>query len=172
MQRVCLICVALVLGSIAVADNPFTGGTISTQDFWAAWNGPTEFPPDAANAAAVYADSISDYDGSHCTRVFMAALSYPCPETVHLEGTVLAEHQGQAGFVFCNGSIDNDGYCIGVTEVFVSPNYDDDQTTWCHEFGHAMGAAHDSGRGDCLDTWEQTSTEYHQHHIDVHLQYE
>ena len=161
---------ALAFCAAAIADNPFDGGFIGEKDFLAAWAGPGAFPPEALSAASTYADSISDYSAEHCTLVWPGVLAYPCEGTIHVQGDALAQ-QMVTGAAICDTTIDGEGYCTGKMLLIVDADYIDHQTTWCHEIGHAMGAAHDSERGDCLDSWNNTSTTYHSHHISVHLQY-
>jgi hypothetical protein len=153
-----------------LADDPFVEGKILHQYFWASWDGPDPWVSEALSAAAMYIDSISDYDGYSCYSVSPASELYPCwgQPTLHGEATITA---GVDGFTFCDSyTVDANGYCTGAMKMNVKTTLNDDQPLWCHEAGHAFGASHGNGYDGCMD--DRVSITYDSHHINEHLQYE
>jgi hypothetical protein len=153
----------------ALADLPFVDGKMRLQEFYGSWDGPDPLWSEAGGNAAQYVDSESDYVGYSCSSVFPASLMYPCSETplLHGQATITA---GADGFTECSGTVDGNGYCTGAMMMNVKTTLNDDQPLWCHELGHAFGAAHGNGYNGCMD--DTVSTTYDPHHISQHLQYE
>ena len=164
-MRKMLLLLALTTCMNAAAD-PWGSSRPNTPDILLWWAGSGQYHEEA-NDAGLYLESVSNYDGNPAESAGAAH--------VKVDNLLMGSDYG---LTYCDGTTNPSNlHCqgqmiISINADLIAENNQNLRNSWCHEIGHMAGANHVPGyglSGGCMHTY--THEYYHQHHIDVHLQW-